>query len=78
MHQMYLNDSARDAGLFQAFFSHAHTALLVVDEKLYVIRGGSWRSRAFESRSFARTFDEIDSSYPDLGFRPAADLPEVK
>jgi signal transduction histidine kinase len=37
LHQVYLNDSARDAGLFHAFFGHAHTALLVVDEKLDVI-----------------------------------------
>ncbi|MEA2002141.1 MAG: PAS domain-containing sensor histidine kinase [Actinomycetota bacterium] len=37
MQQAYLNDSVSETGLFQSFFGHAHTPLLVVDEKLAVI-----------------------------------------
>lgn len=37
MHQLYANDSARDAVLFHAFFDQAHTPLLIVDDESQII-----------------------------------------
>lgn len=37
LHQVYVDDSARDAALFHAFFDHAHTPLLIVDDESHII-----------------------------------------
>jgi formylglycine-generating enzyme required for sulfatase activity len=40
-----------------------------------VSRGGSWKRSAWAARCAWRTWDEAGSCLPDLGFRPAVDLP---
>ena len=43
-----------------------------------VLRGGSWLSPARFCRSAGRGRDEPSHRLDGLGFRPAADLPEVR
>lgn len=41
MHQIDLKGSPHDAALFHAFFDHAHTPLLIVDEKTHIVESNA-------------------------------------